>query len=46
MRDHFNEGCARIPEKENLLLILGLASNFVFNPKDFLEVVNFVFERE
>ena len=45
MRDHFNEGCAGIPEKGNLLLILGLASNFVFNPKHFMEVENFVFER-
>ena len=46
MRDHFNEGYAGIPEKGNLLLILGLASNFVFNPKHFMEVVNFVFVRE
>ena len=46
VRDHFNECCAKIPKKGNLLLILGLASNFVFNPKHFMEVVNFVFERE
>ena len=46
VRDHFNECCARIPKKGNLLLILGLASNFVFYPKHFKEVVNFVFERE
>ena len=39
MRDHFNEGCAGIPEKRKLLLILGLASNFASNPKHFMEVV-------
>ena len=46
VRDHFNEGCAGIPEKRKLLLILGLASSFVFNPKNFMEIVNFVFKRE
>lgn len=46
VRDHFNEGYARIPEKRKLLLVLGLPSNFVFNPKHFIEIVNFVFERE
>ena len=46
MRDHFNERGAGITEKRKLLLILGLASNFVFNPKHFMEVVNFVDERE
>ena len=46
VRVHFNEGCAGIPEKRKLLLVLGLPSNFVFNPKHFIEIVNFVFERE
>ena len=46
MRDHFNEGCAGNPKKRELLLVLGLPSNFVFNPKHFIEIVNFVLKRE